>query len=131
MQARFKPRASQAAGEVSIIVRVANGSTVTQTAAFEYVAMRAADGEIITQIEEMFPGSPHVVSAISTSNTGVRVTFSEPVNSDAGDQSNYSIIIPEGGMLMLDRAREITLNEAQTVVDLPTLSQADAEYHLP
>ena len=121
---------AQAAGDVDVIVRVASGSTVTRSAAFEYVAVKDADAEIIAQIEEMFPGPPHVVSAIATSNTGVLVAFSEPVSANAANQSRYSIVIPEGGMLMLDRDREVVLTDSQTVAELPTLSQSDAFYRL-
>ena len=121
---------AQAAGKVDIAVRNQDGGAVTRAEAFEYVAMANADAEILAQIEEMFPGEPHVVSAVSTGNTGVRVMFSEPVRDGAIDPTNYSIVIPEGGMLMLDHAKPPVLNAECTVVDLTTLSQADAFYSL-
>lgn len=120
----------QAAGHVDVIVRVASGSTATNRQGFEYVAMKDADGEIIAQIEQMFPGPPRLVSAVALNNTSARVTFSEPVRSGATDASNYNIVIPEGGMLLLDKSKAPELNEHHTVVDLTTLSQADALYRL-
>jgi len=121
---------AQAAGRVDVVVRLNDGSMLTRTEGFEYVSIEDANGELLEQIEQMFPGAPHVVSAIATSNTTVRVTFSEPVQRDATDASNYSIIIPEGGILLLDEAGGLELSADHTVVDLPTLSQADAFYRL-
>ncbi len=121
---------AQAAGYVDVVVRVASGSTVAYAKGFEFVAMDAVDAEIIEQIEAIFPGPPHVVSALSLNNTGVRLTFSEPVREDSRDPANYSIVIPDGGMLILDRSKEIVLSDDHTVVDLPTLSQSDAFYRI-
>jgi hypothetical protein len=118
------------AGHVDVSVRAASGIAATQPDAFEYVAVADADAEIIAQIEKMFPGPPKLVSAVATSNTGLRVTFSEPVRDGATDMSNYSIIIPGGGFLLLDRAKTPVQTNNQIVVDLTTLSQADAEYQL-
>ncbi|MFQ5807567.1 MAG: IPT/TIG domain-containing protein, partial [Phycisphaerae bacterium] len=121
---------AQAAGRVDVVVRVASGSTVTYPAGFEYVAIKDADAEIVAQIEAMFPGPPRLVSAVSTGNLSARVTFSEPVRDGATDTSNYFIVIPDGGHLLLDQTAAPVLSEDHTVVDLTTLSQADALYRL-
>ncbi len=121
----------QAAGQVDVAVSYGVGKgAVAQGKAFEYVSIADADAEIITQIESMFPGAPKLVSAVALNNTSARVTFNEPVRTGANDSSNYSIVIPEGGMLLLDRDQAPVLRDNQTVVDLTTLSQADANYQL-
>ena len=121
---------AQAAGQVDVAVRIASGSVAVQPNAFQYVAIADADAEILSQIEDMFPGEPHVVSALALNNTSVRISFSEPVRKDATDPSNYAIVIPEGGILLLDKSKSPTLSEDQTVADLTTLSQADAFYRI-
>jgi hypothetical protein len=121
---------AQGAGRVAIAVQTPNGGAVVTEDAFEYVSVASADAEIITQIEQMYPGAPRVVSAVALSNTSARVTFSEPVRMGATDRSNYSIVIPGGGVLLLDREHTPELCDEQTVVDLTTLSQAEAEYRL-
>ena len=121
---------AQAAGRVDVTVLMTDGSSATEASLFEYVAIGDADAEIITQLETMFPGAPRLVSAISTSNTSVRVTFSEPVRAGADDNTNYNIVIPDGGFLMLNRDNTPTLRDDNTAVDLKTLSQADAIYEL-
>jgi len=60
----------------------------------------------------------------------VRITFSKRVDDDATDPSNYYIIIPEGGHLLLDPSKPPELTEARTVVNLTTLSQSDALYQV-
>lgn len=120
----------QGIGFVDVSVRCGNGEAVTQASGFEYVAIEKAEGEMLEQIEAMFPGQPGVVSAAATSNTSVRVTFSEPVRNEAADPSNYSIVIPEGGVLLVDRTRKPVLSEDHTVVDLFTLSQSAVLYQL-
>lgn len=121
---------AQAAGHVNVIVRVASGSIVTHPDGFEYVAMADADAEIVAQIEAMFPGPLRLVSAVALNNTGARVTFSEPVRNGATDTSNYFIVIPDGGHLLLDQTVTPALSDDHMVVDLTTLSQADALYRL-
>lgn len=122
---------AQAAGKVDIVVRMPDGETVTFANQFEYRAISNADAEIVRQLEMRFPGGPRVVSAVATNNTTVRVTFSEPISlATAADASNYNMIIPVGGVLLLDPTVAPKLNANQTVVDLTTLGMADAQYRL-
>lgn len=121
---------AQSAGRVDVTVRTHENGAATESAAFEYVAVADADAEICAQIEQIYPGAPRVVSAVATSNTSVRVTFSEPVRSGVTDNSNYSVIIPDGGILMLDREHPPVPRADLTVVELTTLSQTDAMYQL-
>ncbi|MCB9854715.1 MAG: IPT/TIG domain-containing protein [Phycisphaerales bacterium] len=122
---------AQAAGSIDIIVRLPDGSTISYVGGFEYVTVANADTEIVRQLESRFPGGPRLVSAVATDNTSVQVTFSEPVSlASATASTNYSIVIPVGGVLLLDPAVPPKLNANQTVVDLTTLGMADAEYQL-
>ena len=121
---------SHAAGHVDVTVRLTTDTTFRSTAGFEYVALADADAEILEQVENRFPGAPHLVSAVATSNTSARVTFSEPVGERALDALNYFIEIGGGGVLKLDLSKAIEQSEDRTVVDLPTLSQAAALYEL-
>lgn len=77
------------------------------------------------------PGPPRVVSAVSTGNTSVRVTFNEPVFEGAKDPSNFSIIQAnvnsESAALRVDRA---ALSQDMTVVTLTTASQNEVTYEL-
>ncbi len=111
-------------------MRADGGESVTLADGFEYVGMDNADGEILEQIEAQFPGQPSVVSAVATSNTSVRVTFSEPVRREATDPSNYSIVVAGGGVLLVDKSKTPILSPGQTVVDIFTLSQAAVLYQL-
>jgi hypothetical protein len=60
----------------------------------------------------------------------VRVTFSEPVRDDATDPSNYSIVIPGGGVLLVDKSKRPVLSADHTVADIFTLSQSGVLYQL-
>lgn len=122
---------AQVAGKVDLMVRSPDGTTTTLSDGFEYFAIADADAEIIRQLETRFPGGPRVVSAVATDNTSVQVTFSEPVSLATGQKpGNYSIVIPEGGVLLLDPGVAPTLDPEQTTVDLTTLGMADASYRL-
>lgn len=122
---------AQAAGEVEVAIRSASGETMMVPAGFKYVAIADADTEITRQLEMRFPGGPRVVSAVATDNTSVQVTFSEPVSISTAEKiGNYSMIIPEGGVLLLNPAVSPKLNSDQTIVDITTLSMADANYQL-
>jgi len=111
----------QPPGFVDIIVRRPNGDVSILPDAFEY--RPAASGDL--------PGPPRLVSAVSTSNTSVRVTFSEPVAEGANDASNYSIVQtnvnPEAGAL---RVLQAQLAENPSVVTLTTMSQNEVVYTL-
>ncbi len=121
---------AQPAGRVDVRVRLGSGETVSRLGGFDYLSMEEANGEVLDQIEAMYPGQPSVVSAVATSNTSVRVTFSEPVRDDAADPSNYSIVISAGGVLLVDRSKQPVLSSDHTVVDIRTLSQSAALYQL-
>lgn len=74
-----------AATAVNVEVRgtgILGNNALVYTNAFEYTTAVAGDG------------GPRVVSAISTSNTTVRVSFSEALDNNANDSSNFSIIQP-------------------------------------
>ncbi|UCC30229.1 MAG: IPT/TIG domain-containing protein [Phycisphaerales bacterium] len=111
----------QGPGFVDLVVLGPDGETVTMADAFEYVPA----------VPDDLPGPPRLVSAVSTSNTTVRVTFSEPVEEGAEDPSNYSIVQtnvnPEAGVLHVVSA---TLEPGQTVVTLVTFSQNEVVYTL-
>ncbi len=76
-------------------------------------------------------GRPRLVNAVSTSNTGVRVIFSEPVSDGAEEILNYSIthahVNPESGDLIVHSA---TLSDDGIYVDLVTSSQNELIYEL-
>ncbi|HUW82967.1 MAG TPA: IPT/TIG domain-containing protein [Phycisphaerae bacterium] len=107
----------QAAGLVDVLVRRANGSAIKLIQAFEYV--------------RSLPGGPRVVSAVSLSNTTVRVVFNEPVWDGTDDPSNYSIVQenvnPEVGALIVTGA---VLSDDQMSVTLTTMSQNEVTYLL-
>lgn len=122
---------AQAAGEVDVVIRSASGEAMMLPSGFKYLAIADADAEITRQLETRFPGGPRVVSAVATDNTSVQVTFSEPVSIVTGEKiGNYSMIIPEGGVLLLNPDISPKLNSDQTIVDITTLSMADANYQL-
>ncbi|MDX2200344.1 MAG: hypothetical protein SF069_15395 [Phycisphaerae bacterium] len=76
-------------------------------------------------------GPPRVVSAISQSNTSVRVAFNEPVSAGAEDPSNYAIVQTnvnsEVGAL---RVISATLSSDMSTVTLETSSQSELTYTL-
>lgn len=147
---------SQASGFTDVTVILPGKDAFVAPSAYEYVAIAEADAQIISLVERRFPGAPRLVSAISLGNTRIRLTFSEPVagqprNDDvpnmtvmssatgALDPANYQIIIPDGGNLALDDGRDledptqapkILFSDDQTVVEITTLSQSDADYVL-
>jgi hypothetical protein len=121
---------AQAAGRVDVSVRHPEGDAVTERQAFKYVTLAEADADVLKQLEALYPGAPRLVSAVATSNTSVRVTFSEPVQADATDPSNYSIVIVGGGILRLDAGHPPVLSPDRTVINIRTLSQAAAEYQI-
>ena len=107
------------AGRVTVSVVSGGGEVRNLKKAFEYVA--AGDTS----------GAPRIVSAVSTSNTTVRITFTEAVSDEALDPTNYSIVQvnvnPESGVLpVLDAKRGAT---AQTVT-LTTGSQNEITYEV-
>lgn len=77
------------------------------------------------------PGPPRVVSAVSTSNTTVLVTFNEPVFGGAATASSYSIVQAnvnsESGVLLVQSAK---LGRDFTTVTLNTSSQNELTYEL-
>ncbi len=121
---------AQASGMVDVMIRRPDGRTVVMDDAFEFVEIANADSEIIRQLETRFPGGPRVVSAVATSNTSIQVTFSEPVSQSALNHDNYSMVIPEGGVLLLDPAVALRLSVDQTVVFLTTLGMSGERYQL-
>lgn len=122
---------AQAAGKVDVSIRSPVGQASMVAEGFEYVAIADADSEIVRQLEARFPGGPRVVSAVATDNTSVEVTFSEPVSLSSGQRAeSYSMVIPEGGLLLLDPGVAPKLDADQTTVDLTTLGMADATYQL-
>jgi|GEM_PF-624880 len=121
---------AQVAGMVDVVVRVPNGASFTLEKVFEYVNIADADSEIIRQLETRYPGGPRVVSAVALNNTSLRVTFSEPVSTTAAAADNYNIVIPTGGVLLLNPATALEQSADRTTVKIPTLGMADANYRL-
>lgn len=150
---------AQAQGIADVVLLLPDGTSTAAPAGFEYVAIADADAQIVAQVERAFPGPPRLVSAISLSNTRVRLTFSEPVagtarvdgTDDDGnpvvvtpatgalDPANYQFVIPEGGTLIVDDGRDlddqteapqITFFSNQTVIEIVTLSQAPVDYQV-
>ncbi|MDX2201020.1 MAG: IPT/TIG domain-containing protein [Phycisphaerae bacterium] len=138
---------AQANGTYDIVVILPSGESFVAQSAYDYVAIADADSQIVAIVEQLFPGPPRLVSAISLGNTAIRLTFSEPVQgvarSDAAgpqgalDPTHYQITIPGGGSLVVNDGRDLsdpltgpqlTFRTDQTVIDIPTLSQAGAEY---
>ncbi|NLE61711.1 MAG: Ig-like domain-containing protein, partial [Planctomycetes bacterium] len=76
-------------------------------------------------------GGPRLVSAVSTDNTSVVVTFSEEVGEGANKASNYSIVQanvnPESGTLIVHKA---TVSPDKLTVLLRTASQNEVAYEL-
>lgn len=76
-------------------------------------------------------GPPRLVSAISTGNTSVRVTFNEPVFAGVADASNYAILQKNvNGEVGALRVLNATLTQDMTIVTLDTASQNEVTYVL-
>ncbi|MCG3128827.1 MAG: hypothetical protein CHACPFDD_03721 [Phycisphaerae bacterium] len=121
----------QGAGLVDVIIIAADGGVTLIPAGYEYVAVSAADGEIIGQLEQRFPGAPKLVSAVSLNNTQVLVTFNEPVGKGADDPTHFSIVHEEVnqevGVLLVRSAEP---GDDRTTVLLSSFSQNDVLYRL-
>lgn len=76
------------------------------------------------------PEAPRVVSALSTGNTTVTVSFSQPMNSTALSVRNYGVVQkntnPEAGSLIVTGARFV--DDQRYDVELTTLSQSEVTY---
>ncbi|QDV89189.1 IPT/TIG domain protein [Phycisphaerae bacterium RAS2] len=111
---------AQGPGLVNVVLIRPDGNTLTLADAFAF-----------QQSPVRVPGGPRVVSAISTSNTTVRVTFNESVDASAADPSNYSIVQlnvqPEAGVLIVTDAIP---SADGTSVSLTTLPQNELTYLL-
>ncbi len=76
-------------------------------------------------------GPPRIVSAISQSNTAVKVTFNEPVFEGALDVGNYSILQSDTNIEAAAlRVIGATLSQDMTTVTLETGSQSQITYVL-
>lgn len=111
---------AQGAGVVNVVLMRPDGNTLTLPDAFVY-----------QQSPVRVPGGPRVVSAVSTGNTSVRVTFNESVDAGAADPSNYSIVQlnvqPEAGALLVTDA---VPSADGTSVSLTTFPQNELTYLL-
>lgn len=109
----------QAPGMVNVTVRAKDGTQSTLESAFEYMPWVEAEG------------GPRLVSAISTGNTGVLVTFNESVGQGAEDPANYSImqanVNSESAVLLVLAAIP---SEDRLTVALTTASQNGVTYEL-
>ncbi len=78
------------------------------------------------------PDLPRVVGVISTGNRQVKVSFSEPMNNDAIDPANYSIIQenPDANDSQLSIIDAQFADNTRTIVELTTMSQNDVRYQL-
>jgi hypothetical protein len=78
------------------------------------------------------PRLPRVLGAISTGNKQVRVSFSKPMNDDAVNPGNYSIVqenpTTDDSQLIVTGAQFV--DDAHTVVELTTVSQNEVRYQL-
>jgi len=94
-----------------------DGATVRIEGGFEYLA------------EDPVPGPPRVVKAVSTSNTTVIVTFSEPMGEGADVPGYYTIVgdDPAASFLIVTDA---VVGGDRTSVALTTLSQDEITYTL-
>jgi len=106
-------------GRATITVFDAAGRSAELVDAYEYVRSFGTEGR------------PRVVSAVSTSNTSVRVIFSEPVQEGADAIENFRIshanVNPESGTL---NVRSATPSDDRIWVDLQTSSQNEVIYTL-
>lgn len=111
---------AQGEGVVDVVLIRPDGDSLVLAAAFTY-----------ERSPVRLPGGPRVVSAISTSNTTVRVTFNESVADGADDASNYSIVQlnqqPEAGVLLVSAAAP---SVDGTSVTLTTFPQNELTYLL-
>ena len=109
------------AGMVDVILTGRDGTPVVVENAFEFVE----------PVIDLFPGGPRVVSALSTGNTKIVVTFSEPVGEGADLPANYNIVTknvnPEAGSLSV---QAVVLGSDKTRATLTTLSQSEVVYQL-
>ncbi len=109
---------AHAAGDAAVLVLDAVGRSAPLELPYTFVDSLSAEGR------------PRVVSAISTSNTSVRVVFSEPVR-DAADPENFSVTrldtSAEAARLPIVSARA---SEDGVWVELETRSQSDVLYRL-
>jgi thrombospondin type 3 repeat protein/binary toxin B/toxin PA len=80
----------------------------------------------------VLPSEPRVVAAISTSNTTIKVSFSNVMSTEAETAGNYSIVQEnvngEAGALAVTAAK--FTNSSRTTVELTTLSQRDITYRV-
>ncbi len=80
----------------------------------------------------VLPDEPRVVGAISTSNTTVKIAFSNVMGDSAIDHTNYSIVQVnvngEAGALAVTGAA--FASDSHTSVELTTLSQNDVTYRI-
>ncbi|MCB9852609.1 MAG: hypothetical protein H6819_05900 [Phycisphaerales bacterium] len=124
-----------------ISVRLALISTIAFLAALSGCPDQAANlgtdgqpaaGQSTPAVQDAVAGPPKLVSAISTSNTSVRVTFSEPMDNSVLSASNYAIVqanvVPEAGSLGVVSATRFGNNG--TAITLRTLSQSEVTYEL-
>ncbi|MGE3180555.1 MAG: hypothetical protein AB7N71_02925, partial [Phycisphaerae bacterium] len=85
----------------------------------------------ITPGQDPVSGAPRLVSAVSTSNTSVTVTFSEPMDQNADQAANYAIVqvnvTPEAGALAIVSAQRT--GDGSAVV-LRTRAQNEVTYEL-
>ncbi|MDX2199189.1 MAG: IPT/TIG domain-containing protein [Phycisphaerae bacterium] len=110
---------SSPAGKVDVLIVAPGRPTVVLPQAFEFIA--AATTPIATDTT-----APRVVGAVALSNTGVRISFSEPIRAGAELASNYQIRGTETAYLTVSSAR--LLPDNPSVVELTTLSQAADTY---
>ncbi|MFO0842108.1 MAG: binary toxin-like calcium binding domain-containing protein [Gemmataceae bacterium] len=105
-------------------LRAANGTQVTSTPAAATVQGLAAPAPS----QDTTP--PRVVGAISTANTRLLVSYSEPMADSAAQPANYAVaqvvVNPEAGTLQVLSAR--FLNGDRSVVELTTSPQNELSY---
>ena len=113
-----------AAGSVDVTLVCPDGMKVNAAAKFEFQSVE-------TTSADPYPGGPRLVSAISTSNTTVQVTFNEPVGQGADITTNYQImsttVNPQAGVLLVTGV--VVSSDGLTVV-LTTRSQSELDYEL-
>lgn len=109
------------AGNVAITVVNGNGQQGTSTLPFAY----------LDTVNDPVPGRPRMVGAISTGNTTVLVTFSEPMGSGLETPSHFLIVQEnvnsEVGTLLVTGA---TPSVDRTSVTLTTSSQNEVTYRV-
>jgi hypothetical protein len=110
---------SHPAGVVDVTLTDTSGETTVLEDAFTYVTSVPV------------PGGPRLVSAVSTGNTSVRVTFNEAVGAGANDPANYSIVqanvnSESAGLIVLSA----TPSADGMTIELLTASQNEVTYEL-